>query len=59
MDAQLGLAAQTDAVNPSQEPDPISGEPDTAVLLSIPGMRESILKGMATDVCELSSEPGW
>lgn len=59
MEANLALAAHTDAVNPSQEPDPISGEPDTAVLLSIPGMRESILEGMAMDVCELSSEPGW
>ena len=28
-------------------------------LVSIPGMRESILAGMATDVSELSNEPGW
>lgn len=59
MDAHIGLAAQTDAMNPSQEPDPISGELETAVLLSIPGMRESILEGMATNLSELSSEPGW
>jgi PHD/YefM family antitoxin component YafN of YafNO toxin-antitoxin module len=28
-------------------------------LVSIPAMRESILEGMASDVSELSSEPGW
>jgi hypothetical protein len=28
-------------------------------LVSIPGMRESILEGMATEVSELSSEPLW
>ena len=32
---------------------------ETLHLVSIPGMRESILVGMATDVFELSSEPGW
>jgi PHD/YefM family antitoxin component YafN of YafNO toxin-antitoxin module len=32
---------------------------ETLHLVSIPGMRESILTGMATDVSELSSEPGW
>ncbi len=32
---------------------------ETLHLLSIPGMRESILEGMATDVSELSSEAGW
>ena len=51
--------AQSMAVNQSQEPDPISDETDTAVLLSIPGMGESILEGMATEISELSSEPGW
>ena len=32
---------------------------ETLHLVSIPVMRESILTGMATDVSELSSEPGW
>jgi PHD/YefM family antitoxin component YafN of YafNO toxin-antitoxin module len=32
---------------------------ETLHLVSIPVMRESILAGMATDVSELNSEPGW
>jgi PHD/YefM family antitoxin component YafN of YafNO toxin-antitoxin module len=32
---------------------------ETLHLVSIPGMRESILAGMATDISELNSEPGW
>ena len=32
---------------------------ETLYLVSIPGMRDSILEGMATDVHGLSSEPGW
>ena len=32
---------------------------ETLHLVSIPGMREAILEGMATDVSELSSEPLW
>jgi antitoxin YefM len=32
---------------------------ETLHLVSIPGMRESILEGMTTDVSELNSEPGW
>jgi PHD/YefM family antitoxin component YafN of YafNO toxin-antitoxin module len=32
---------------------------ETLHLVSIPGMREAILEGMATDVSELCSEPGW
>lgn len=59
MDAYIGLAAHANAMNSSQEPDPISSELETAVLLSIPGMRESILEGMATNLSELSREPGW
>jgi hypothetical protein len=59
MDAHIGLAAHAIAMNSSQEPDLISGELETAVLLSIPGMRESILEGMATNLSELSREPGW
>ncbi len=32
---------------------------ETLYLLSVPGMRESILKGMATPVEEISEKPGW
>lgn len=32
---------------------------ETLHLISIPGMRESILEGMATPSSALSSEPGW
>jgi len=32
---------------------------ETLSLVSIPGMRESILEGMATPADELENEPGW
>ena len=32
---------------------------ETLYLVSIPGMRESILEGMAEPVDDLSEEPGW
>ena len=32
---------------------------ETLLLVSIPGMRESTLEGMATSVDELEDEPGW
>jgi len=32
---------------------------ETLNLISIPGMRESILEGMATPSSALSNEPGW
>lgn len=32
---------------------------ETLYLLSIPGMRESILEGMAAPVEECSEDPGW
>lgn len=32
---------------------------ETLYLLALPGMRESILDGMATPVRELHKEPGW
>lgn len=32
---------------------------ETAYLLGIPGMRESILDGLATSLEETSDEPGW
>jgi PHD/YefM family antitoxin component YafN of YafNO toxin-antitoxin module len=61
-------------VGQSHEPVQITGKRSNAVLLSqddwraihetlhlvsIPGVRESILEGMATEVSELSSEPLW
>ena len=63
-----------DEVGQSHEPVQITGKRGNAVLLSeddwraiqetlhlvsIPGMRESILEGMAADASELSSKPGW
>ena len=63
-----------DELGQSHEPVQITGKRSNAVLLSeddwraiqetlhlvaIPGMRESILEGMATEVSELSSEPLW
>ena len=32
---------------------------ETLHLLSVPGMRESILKGLATPISECEKEPGW
>jgi len=32
---------------------------ETLYLLSIPGMRKSIRKGMAEDVSDLGEDPGW
>lgn len=32
---------------------------ETLYLLSIPGMRESVLEGLATPLDECSEEPGW
>jgi prevent-host-death family protein len=63
-----------DEVSESHEPVQITGRRGNAVLvaeddwravqetlhlLSIPGMRESIRKGMATPLEELDGEPGW
>jgi len=73
-EARRRLDALIDEVGQSHEPVQIHGKRGSAVLLSeadwraiqetlhlvsIPGMRESILEGMATDVKDLSSEPGW
>jgi antitoxin YefM len=73
-EARKRLYALIDEVSQSHEPVQITGKRGNAVLLSeadwraiqetlhlvsIPGMRESILEGMATDIRELSSEPGW
>jgi prevent-host-death family protein len=73
-EARKRLYALIDEVGQSHEPVQITGKRGNAVLLSeddwraiqetlhlvsIPGMRELILAGMATDISELSSEPGW
>jgi antitoxin YefM len=73
-EARKRLDALIDEVGQSHEPLQITGKRSNAVLLSqddwraiqetlhlvwIPGMRESILEGMATDVSKLSSEPLW
>ena len=71
-EARKRLYALIDEVGQSHEPVQITGKRGNAVLLSeddwraiqetlhlvsIPGMRESILEGMATEVSELSTEP--
>jgi prevent-host-death family protein len=73
-EARKRLYALIDQVGQSHEPVQINGKRGNAVLLSeddwraiqetlhlvsIPGMRESILEGMAAAPAELSSEPGW
>lgn len=73
-EARKRLYALIDEVGQSHEPIQITGKRGNAVLLSeddwrsiqetlhlvsIPGMRESILEGMATPLHELSSDPGW
>ncbi|WP_094555237.1 type II toxin-antitoxin system Phd/YefM family antitoxin [Synechococcus sp. 1G10] len=73
-EARKRLYALIDEVGQSHEPIQITGKRGNAVLLSeedwraiqetlhlvsIPGMRESILDGMATPSTELSSQPGW
>jgi prevent-host-death family protein len=73
-EARKRLYALIDEVGASHEPVQITGKRGNAVLLSeedwraiqetlhlvsMPGMRESILEGMAADGTELSSEPGW
>jgi prevent-host-death family protein len=73
-EARKRLYALIDEVGQSHEPVQITGKRGNAVLLSeddwraiqetlhlvsIPGMRESILEGMATESSELSSEPLW
>ncbi len=73
-EARRRLYALIDEVSASHEPVQITGKRGNAVLLaeedwraiqetlhlvSSPGLRESILEGMATDASELSSEPGW
>ena len=73
-DARKNLYRLVEYVQESHEPIQITGKRGNAVLVSeadwravqetlylvsIPGMRESILEGMATPVDELEDEPGW
>ena len=73
-EARKQLYKLLDDVAASHEPIEITGKRSSAVLvseddwravqetlhlLSIPGMRESILEGMATPADQLADEPGW
>jgi len=73
-EARKHLYKLLDEVSQSHEPVQITGKRGNAVLVSeedwravqetlylvsIPGMRESILEGMATPSDELEDEPGW
>ncbi len=72
--ARTNLYRLIDEVSASSEPVQISGKRNDAVLisaddwrgiqetlylLSVPGMRESILEGMATPLDDCDDEPGW
>jgi prevent-host-death family protein len=73
-EARKQLYKLLDEVSQSHEPVQITGKRGNAVLVSeddwravqetlylvsIPGMRKSILEGMATPAAELEDEPGW
>ncbi len=73
-EARKRLYSLIDEVGDSHEPVQITGKRGNAVLLSeadwnaiqetlhlvsIPGMRESILEGIATQTADLSDQPGW
>ena len=73
-EARKRLYALIDEVGDTHQPVQITGKRGNAVLLSeadwnaiqetlhlvsIPGMRESILDGLATPTEELSDQPGW
>jgi antitoxin YefM len=73
-EARRRLFSLIDEVRESHQPVEIHGKRGSAVLLSeqdwraiqetlylasIPGMRESILEGMATPIEELSEDAGW
>ena len=73
-EARKRLFSLIDDVRESHEPIEIQGKRGSAVLLSeedwraiqetlyltsIPGMRDSILEGMATPSDAMSEEPGW
>ena len=73
-EARKQLYGLVDQVQETHEPVWITGKRGSAVLVSeddwravqetlhlvsIPGMRESIIEGMATPVAELADEPDW
>lgn len=73
-EARKRLYALIDQVGNSHEPVQITGKRGNAVLLSeadwnaiqetlhlvsIPGMRESVLDGLASPLADLSDQPGW
>ena len=73
-EARKRLYALIDEVGDSHEPVQLTGKRGNAVLLSesdwnaiqetlhlvsIPGMRESILDGLATPLADLHGQPGW
>ncbi len=73
-EARRRLYSLIDEVGESHEPVQINGKRGNAVLLSesdwnaiqetlhlvsIPGMRESILEGLAAPLEDLSDQPGW
>ncbi len=73
-EARKRLYSLIDQACDSHEPVQITGKRGTAVLLaesdwtaivetlqlvSIPGMRDSIVEGLATPISELSDQPGW
>lgn len=73
-DARRDLYRLVDQVQESHEPVQITGKRGNAVLvaeddwramqetlylLSVPGMRDSIIEGMAAPVDQLEDEPGW
>lgn len=73
-EARKQLYGLVDRVQETHEPVWITGKRGSAVLVSeedwravqetlhlvsIPGMRDSILEGMATPVDQLEDEPGW
>jgi antitoxin YefM len=73
-EARKQLYKLVDDVSDTHEPIQITGKRGNAVLVgeddwravqetlflvSIPGMRESVLEGMATPTEDLDSEPGW
>ena len=72
--ARKNLYALVDEVSSSHVPIQISGKRNSAVLVSeedwravqetlclvsVPGMRESIVEGLSTSVEECDAEPGW
>ena len=73
-EARKSLYALLDSVAASHEPIQITGKRQSAVLVaeedwralqetiylvSMPGMRESIIKGLKTPVKQCKKEPGW